>query len=285
MYFQPTLKGFLAMAALTAMITVGAPPTDAAGINDLDTFYGGSAHSTTDTDLEDLSLSLGVLESSPNGKFSGFIAGVNISGKVTANGKMTFSGSGLAESAPAGDPSNGQIKKGKAQVSATGRFIVGSFTFIGSGSLASRSGKYIFSITSDLNTVAVQGSGSASGLADAYSGSAHHSTISVLEDQPFDWATQSSEGNGAYVAVIGTTPVKGKVKPTGALKISGKSSFSGGSVRLNGKAQLSASGTFMIGAIKLKGTGVAAGDSGLSTFEASAQSIGLRRRAGFGATR
>ena len=151
MKFHPSSSASGAVIALTVAVSLAGAPASASNISDLKEFYGGSWHCTTSTDNENLSKEFIVTSTNHDGTFSGIFGSVRINGKVNGKGKITFSGSGNenASSAPAsGGVVNAQIKNGKAQLSATGRFIVGSFTYEGTGIQLSRYRKYVFSMES-----------------------------------------------------------------------------------------------------------------------------------------
>jgi hypothetical protein len=117
-------------------------PARAANINDLRDQYVGRAHHSSVAGQEDLGITFFFTDTQPNGNFTGSIeGGIPLSGKVTASGAITFSGSTTSEGGPF------QIKKGTGQLSATGRFIVGSFQFKGAG--VETPGKYTFHVDSE----------------------------------------------------------------------------------------------------------------------------------------
>jgi hypothetical protein len=102
------------------------PPSEAGGlvrhprggIGDLAQAYHGYAHSAYFGDYDFASfetwpIELLVTNTKPNGRFKGTLDGFQISGWVSSTGRMTFNG----------DP----YSAGKAQMSATGRFIVGGY--------------------------------------------------------------------------------------------------------------------------------------------------------------
>lgn len=113
------LRNALLIAGAAASIGVGAR---AANVNDLAEIYSGRLHHSANAAGENEGFGFAVTSISPNGKFVGDLGdGIVMNGKVTSTGKMTF--------AVNGSNSKGSLKmtKGKGQLSATGRFIVGSF--------------------------------------------------------------------------------------------------------------------------------------------------------------
>lgn len=130
---------FLAPLMLVAVAATLAstPRIRAADVNDLNEAYSGGAHHVSVAADEDENITLVIQDRQSNGKFSGQLGGIAVTGKVTSTGKVTF----------AGKTGGSSFKQGKAQLSATGRFLVGSFVWQSSDSPAS--GKYIFSLDSE----------------------------------------------------------------------------------------------------------------------------------------
>jgi hypothetical protein len=112
--------------------------TALANINNLADGYSGHAHSGTQASLENPSLDFTITLKKPNGKFTGFLGAVPISGKVSTKGKVTFSGGETLGS----DHHN--VTNGLAQLSAQGNYLLGTFTITGTGVFASEAGKYSF---------------------------------------------------------------------------------------------------------------------------------------------
>jgi hypothetical protein len=128
----------IAMVFLTAGILVGgASPTAAANIANLKTTYSGAFHSNANPAFENSSTGLVVSSTNPsNGVFVGMLAGLPVNGKVTGNGKVTFSGSFH-------DGPNALRLRATGQLSATGLFIIGSVTIDKTaGNLVTEAGKY-----------------------------------------------------------------------------------------------------------------------------------------------
>lgn len=113
-----TLSLFAGLVAVSMSVGNG---SRAADISDLGEFYEGSTHHGTNADNEDTALDFDVQTREQNGKFTGIFSGIPVKGKVTSTGKVTFSGSLTITEGTI------SIKSGKGQLSATGRFIVGSF--------------------------------------------------------------------------------------------------------------------------------------------------------------
>lgn len=135
-----SLSKAIPMTCALALVLAGGPSTPAADIDDLGQIYLGPIHHTTTPLFEVGDAFLAIDSKQANGAFSGEFAGIAIRGKVTQNGKVTFSGRDEE------DPRE-QIRAGKAQLSATGRFLVGSFTYVEPGNPAA--GKFIFSLSTD----------------------------------------------------------------------------------------------------------------------------------------
>jgi hypothetical protein len=130
------------IASMLLIATAVLLPARAANINDLQEEYSGWLHHSSSSGLENQEFYFEFTSTQPNGNFTGSLGGeIPISGKVTGSGVISFSGSrndkgGLI-----------QIKKGTGQLSATGRFIVGSFQYKGSG--VSNPGLYTFHVEED----------------------------------------------------------------------------------------------------------------------------------------
>jgi hypothetical protein len=96
-----------------------------AGIGQLGADYAGHSHSVISAANENLSLDMPITGTQANGKFTGKVGDLPISGKVTSKGKVTFSGK-----LTVGDITV-RIKNGKGQLSATGAFLLGTLTISG----------------------------------------------------------------------------------------------------------------------------------------------------------
>src|SRR5262249_39374110 len=92
-----------------------------ADINDLENSYEGAIQHRTSKDLESENPEIAFSDQQPNGTFNGLLGDIPIHGKVTTSGKMTFSGKLTVMSQSL------TVKEGKGQLSATGKFILGSF--------------------------------------------------------------------------------------------------------------------------------------------------------------
>lgn len=119
----------LTLATALATTMLGSPSSQAVDADDLLDFYIGSAHHSTNSDADDVGASLDIQTRQINGgKFTAILSEVvTVSGKVSASGKITFSGSSANNDL--------KIKQGKGQLSATGQFIVGSFKAQGNSAL------------------------------------------------------------------------------------------------------------------------------------------------------
>lgn len=261
---------------LVLALAVGSIPASASNISDLATAYTGSWHSITTAENENLPAGLAISATSTNGKFTGFFQGIPITGKVSSKGVITFKGksSGSANRQTQGIAGTGAISKGKAQLSATGRFIGGTFTYKGTGGLAALSGKYLFSLGLPVESAGeVAASARPEDLATRYLGNAHNSTLAITENLIFDLSNIVRASNGKITAKIGDSPVSGKVSRTGKVTFGGKSTFSGGTFSVKAAGQLSATGKFYLGAGSSKGTGSSENQTGKFTFESTSTAV------------
>lgn len=137
----------LAAVALTASLA-GSSRLEAADISDLANEYSGDAYDIRDTANEEGSLKISNIVKSGGGKFTADLGFIPLSGKVTNTGKVTLAGKFK------GVQSNVQINlkvKATGQLSATGRFLVGSIVITGSAGGETINDKSIFSIQSPQN--------------------------------------------------------------------------------------------------------------------------------------
>jgi hypothetical protein len=135
----PTLAAFL--AALT-LISLAAPASvHAANVNDLAAGYAGRGHHSTDAGDEDFSLTVEITGTEGNGDFTANFGDIPVSGRVTSAGVMTFGGKLTLKNG-----ATVQVKKGSAQLSATGQFIVGSFQVKITGDVGISPGKHTFHV-------------------------------------------------------------------------------------------------------------------------------------------
>ena len=130
---------------LTAASLVSLSAASAADISDLRPAYGGSAHHNQNPAGEEVGIDFQLDAGQANGKFTGFIGSVYpITGKVTSTGKVTFSGGGASKGVTL------KIKKGKAQLSATGEFLVGSLVLeVNPPSQGEPNGPYTFHVAAE----------------------------------------------------------------------------------------------------------------------------------------
>jgi hypothetical protein len=255
-------------------LALGTTPVSASSIADLASTYNGAWHSTTSAANENLPTGLTVLETSTNGKFTGFLGDQFIAGKVSSKGVITFKSQATrtARLQPQGIAGTATISKGKAQLSATGKFIVGTFSYKGTGGLASLTGKYLFSLGLPVGLAKgaeVGISAAPTDLATRYLGTAHNSTLAVTENLIFDLHDIVRSQNGNITAILGEVPMTGKVSKTGKVTVKGKRAITGGTFSAAGAGQLSATGRYFLGAIKSKGTGSIANQTGTFTFEST----------------
>jgi hypothetical protein len=115
-------------------------PARAANINDLNNNYAGVVHHSTLPAFEEIEIEIEVTDTQPNGNFTAVIFAVPVSGKVSSTGAITFSGKSPI------DGGTVQFKKGVAQLSATGDYIVGSFQLKVENTKFFPSGKYTFHV-------------------------------------------------------------------------------------------------------------------------------------------
>jgi hypothetical protein len=132
----------------------------AAGVDSLKSLYAGHAHHNTEGDSENIQLNWTDVTPHGGGKFSATLqiqaapiptcgaaplikiplTEVPINGKVTAAGKVTFSGKVSTGS------DSLTIKNGKGQLSALGRWILGTVTVQNKSFNETVSGKYTFEL-------------------------------------------------------------------------------------------------------------------------------------------
>ena len=110
------------LAALALALACTASAARATTINDLKDAYSGPAYSTNASLDEITALVLIVNSRQPNGRFTGQLNSVAVSGKVSSRGKLTINNR---------IPQPGGVLRVKVQgqLSLTGKHIVGSATF------------------------------------------------------------------------------------------------------------------------------------------------------------
>jgi hypothetical protein len=110
-----------------------------ANVGSLGASYSGAAHNKTNPQTENSPITFTVTETHSDGKFKGFLNDTPISGRVTSQGKITFSGSFTANG------NTTKVKDGSGQLSATGLFILGQFK-INFSQFPGDSGSYLFEV-------------------------------------------------------------------------------------------------------------------------------------------
>lgn len=131
-----------AISLTAGVVTFSGGPArmNAANINDLNGPYSGFLHHNNTASQENVDVNFTIDSKGSGGKFEGTFSTVPVKGVVGPKGKMFFSGTLNAGGFVV------RIKKGKAQLSATGKFIVGSF--VGESTLLpSTSGPYTFTVS------------------------------------------------------------------------------------------------------------------------------------------
>lgn len=189
------------------------------------------------------------------GQVAGSLAGETLNGKLTNKGKFTFTAVGDVK-----------IKNGKGQMSATGRFILGSFKVTNSGN-PNDLGDYLFRAeTSGATALSLGGNliGPLPGLAGEYVGKYHDNAISDTENQDIGFANVQQSSNGKFTATVLGITVNGKRTGT-KVTFSGKHSEPAGTFKVEGGGALDFGHLVLIGKLTKKGTGKF--PSGKGTFE------------------
>lgn len=259
---MPPLNASIPAALLIAAI-IGAP-LRAADVDDLGSLYVGSRHSSTSAANDDVNTNLTITEKSSNGKFKGFLDKVAITGKINSAGAIKFNGKFTSNNG------NTKLTKGKAQLSASGGYVLGSFTLKSTGSFSTLTGKYTF-ITSSLSTAAPANHAAGTGGATVWEGFDISSVTTDPETRPAFLAIENPQSNGAFTGDYGGIPVTGKITSTGKVTFGGVTTVEGGSEQLTAKGQLSFTGTFLLGSFKTVGKGALAGENNSGTFYLSSE--------------
>ena len=109
------------LAASSRSGTLRAPGTQVAEPGDLFGFYKGTRHSRVNAFNESGAFNIAFTNVESNGRFTGVIGTLPISGKLAPNGRLTFSGALASED-------GARVKvKGSAHLSSSGRFLTGVF--------------------------------------------------------------------------------------------------------------------------------------------------------------
>lgn len=154
-------RAFRVLCVVALVAVVLAPQSlQAAGVDSLASLYAGHAHHNSSGDSENIQLNWTDVTAHGGGKFSATLqiqaapiptcmatplikiplTDVPINGKVTAAGKVTFSGKVSMGS------DSLTIKDGKGQLSALGRWILGTVTVQNKSFNETVSGKYTFDL-------------------------------------------------------------------------------------------------------------------------------------------
>lgn len=120
---RPSASFGLALLASFALCAFSAP-AHTADAGDLQGLYTGSLHANNIQQAEDLEIDMTVTNLQPNGKFTASFGDSSAPGKVSPTGKVTINGK------LTGGGVNTQFKM-KAQLSATGQFLVGTASLKG----------------------------------------------------------------------------------------------------------------------------------------------------------
>lgn len=103
----------------------------------LDSEYDGHAHHLTNVNLDSVAVFFDFSVVHADGSFKGIFGSTPIHGKIKKNGHLTFQGK-------ASFGTGTFAIHGQAQRSATGLFLLGQFTVVGTGSQAAATGQYFF---------------------------------------------------------------------------------------------------------------------------------------------
>ncbi len=257
----------LALGALA----LGSPAHALPGISDLGAVYDGNSHGTRGLSGENVPIGFTFDEIEPNGDFTGTFSFGPMTGRVTSTGKVTFTAT----------VNNFQFK-GSGLLSATGRFLTGTFT-LKNGSITDiasfeveRQDQSAAAVSADGLHRYLAGLGGSppaalagpADLAGFYNGRRHSRVNAVGEDMglTMNFAIQS---NGKFTGLIGSVPIAGKVSSRGVVKFSGQfTSPQGDRFKIKGSAQLSSTGRFLTGIFNQKiRTADGKTGSGDSTFD------------------
>lgn len=249
-----------------ALLSTIAGPVWASDINDLQPLYSGEWWSRNHTSPEFLDLTMSVNAAHPDGTFDGSMGEVPIHGKVTPTGAVTFSGKTVG-----GSPTL-KIKSGKAQLSATGLFFLGSLTYnAGSSSL---SGKYSFRFFSGSTLRGLQEgpTTSAATLLNLYKGGYHDNANASREGVTKYFSVTSHQAHGKFTGEFDGVTVHGKVTSQGKVTFNGTHGSGDSTLKVKGDGFLSANGTALIGKVTYAGRGTFSDLSGKGTFDLFPQS-------------
>jgi hypothetical protein len=241
------------LALLLPLAVCGARLASAAGVANLQSPYNLTIYQVNQFRSFDSGLDISPFGGP--GQVAGSLAGETLNGKLTNKGKFTFTAVGDVK-----------IKNGKGQMSATGRFILGSFKVTNSGN-PNDLGDYLFRAETSGATALSRGGnliGPLPGLAGAYVGKYHDNAISDTENQDLDLSNVQQGSNGKFTATMLGVPVSGKRSGTNVI-FQGKQSGQLGSLKLDGQGTLDFSHLTFMGKLTKKGTG--SFSSGKGTFE------------------
>jgi hypothetical protein len=241
------------MALLLPLALCGARPASAAGVGSLQSPYSLTIYQInqfrTFTDTLDLSPFGGP------GQVAGGFAGLTLNGKITNKGKFTFTAVGDVK-----------VKEGTGQMSATGRFILGSFKVTNSMDPEDL-GTYLFRAEAGSATILSRNPnliGPLPGLAGEYVGKYHDNSISGTENQDLGFANILQGSNGKFTATVLGVQVSGKRTGT-KVTFSGKHTEQVGTFKIEGSGTLAYGHLVFMGKLTKKGTGKF--ESGKGSFE------------------
>jgi hypothetical protein len=227
---------------MASLAVCAAHPASAAGVSALKSPYHVILFQVNRSNVFEGAFTIG---GTGGAKVGGLFAAVPFKGKLTNQGKLTFSGNGAVK-----------ITNGKGQVSATGRFILGSFKVTQSSEPEER-GTYVFRAETGsspvLLGVGVQGV-SVPGLESEYGGSYHDNARSDDEDEKVQLLNIVEASNGKFTADIAGVHVSGK-RTGNKVTFKGKLKDGNSTLTLQGATTLNSAHQLMIGKLTQKGTG------------------------------
>jgi hypothetical protein len=263
MYSKTSLPATCVVGLAAASAALFSNPSRAANPGRLKTDYSGHIHHNNKPANENLSTELHISDVNPrNGHFSGFFGPVQIEGKVTSTGKVTFSGHELTMGSP-----GMKVSDGKGQLSATGLHFLGSFKVTQDTGPDDNDGSYTFDMHANTllsatlpensplgGSAGLQAEAARGDFASQYAGAGHSNSKPGFENVSLSLVVSDFRTNGKFTGVFGGVPVHGNVSTTGKVTFSGKITSGGKSFNIQeGKAQLSATGLFLLGSFKGSG--------------------------------
>jgi hypothetical protein len=239
------------------LVSAGCQPATAGALS---SEYDGFPHSNTNAQAENETFQI-TFDSFNNGKITGHIGSVPITGKIDGKFRLTFSGQ---ESSP-----GLTVKEGKSQFSAAGLFRVGSFKatglFPGSYTFSVGGGSPLLGPTPPTPTNGFANIGS---LTAGYSGHWRHLHDLNKANEGFSLEVTQKKTNGNFTGLLADVPTTGHVDAKGKVTLKGGRRSGANVLKIkNGKAQLSAQGNYLLGSFQITGTGLEASNAGTHLFE------------------